>query len=206
MLTPFGTIAQSTLVLNSKVGSATRQRGRNCRRPIPGFTGTVKQALRPFPQYTRSEPSKARATTADTPLITPAMIRFEKRYTAWTDVPDLLCIFEDPDRRRQLLGQQRQPLLANGCCLAADQYNRRLEKSIGQFDVTHNFKIGFVYELPFGKGRQYLTHGPAAWVLGNWGVNGVLTYASGQPVGITSTYVLPLYAIRRPQHSVHHFL
>ena len=46
-----------------------------------------------------------------------------------------------------------------GCCLAADQYNRRLEKSIGEFDVTHNFKIGFVYDLPFGKGRQYLTHG-----------------------------------------------
>ena len=43
---------------------------------------------------------------------------------------------------------------ANGCCLAADQYNRRLEKSIGQFDVTHNFKSGFVYDLPFGKGRQ----------------------------------------------------
>ena len=25
---------------------------------------------------------------------------------------------------------------------AADQYNRGLEKSIGQFDVTHNFKFG----------------------------------------------------------------
>ncbi len=43
-----------------------------------------------------------------------------------------------------------------GCCLAADQYNRRLEKSIGQFDVTHDFKAGFVYDLPFGKGRQFL--------------------------------------------------
>src|SRR5258708_12958696 len=36
--------------------------------------------------------------------------------------------------------------------------------------------------------------GPAAWILGNWGINGVLTYGSGQPVGITSSYVLPLYA------------
>ena len=48
--------------------------------------------------------------------------------------------------------------------------------------------------MPFGKGRAYLTHGPAAWILGNWGVNGVLTYASGQPYAVTSSYVLPLYA------------
>jgi hypothetical protein len=38
---------------------------------------------------------------------------------------------------------------------AADQFNRRLEKSIGQFDVTHNFKLGGVYDLPFGKGKQF---------------------------------------------------
>ncbi len=87
----------------------------------------------------------------------------------------------------------RRQAQANGCCLAADQYNRRLEKSIGQYDVTHNFKVGFVYDLPFGKGRQYLTHGAASWILGNWGVNGVLTYSSGLPVGITSQYILPLY-------------
>jgi len=29
--------------------------------------------------------------------------------------------------------------------------------------------------------------------LGNWGVNGVLIYSSGLPVGITSSYILPLY-------------
>jgi len=48
--------------------------------------------------------------------------------------------------------------------------------------------------LPFGKGRQYLTHGVGASILGNWGVNGVLTYSSGTPVGVTSTYTLPLSA------------
>ncbi|MFZ0590793.1 MAG: carboxypeptidase regulatory-like domain-containing protein, partial [Bryobacteraceae bacterium] len=55
------------------------------------------------------------------------------------------------------------------------------------------FKAALVYDLPFGKGRQYMTHGPAAWILGNWGINGVLTYASGLPIGVTSSYVLPLY-------------
>jgi hypothetical protein len=36
-------------------------------------------------------------------------------------------------------------------------------------------------------------HGIGSWILGNWGVNGILIYASGQPVAITSSYVLPLY-------------
>jgi hypothetical protein len=31
---------------------------------------------------------------------------------------------------------------------AADHYTRRLEKSIGQYDQTHAFKINYVYELP----------------------------------------------------------
>ena len=51
MLTEFGTIQQSTAVLNSQVGSAlANQYGIVA--PYPGFKGTVKQALRPFPQYT----------------------------------------------------------------------------------------------------------------------------------------------------------
>ena len=50
-----------------------------------------------------------------------------------------------------------------------------------------------LWRLPFGKGRQFLHSGVAAWVLGNWGVNGVLTYSSGLPVGISSSYTLPIY-------------
>ena len=40
-----------------------------------------------------------------------------------------------------------------GVQYAADFFNRGLEKSIGQFDVTHDFKFAAVYDLPFGKGQ-----------------------------------------------------
>ncbi|MGH9665650.1 MAG: TonB-dependent receptor, partial [Bryobacteraceae bacterium] len=63
----------------------------------------------------------------------------------------------------------------------------------GQYDQTHNFKIGFTYDTPFGRGQTYLTHGPGAWILGNWRFAGVLTYGNGLPVSLTSSYVLPLY-------------
>ena len=34
-----------------------------------------------------------------------------------------------------------------------DQLQPRLEKSIGAYDQTHNVKLTYVYELPFGKGK-----------------------------------------------------
>jgi len=55
-LTAFGTIAQSTAVLNSKIGSDTANAA-GIFAPYPNFVtqwkgnATVKQALRPFPQY-----------------------------------------------------------------------------------------------------------------------------------------------------------
>ena len=68
---------------------------------------------------------------------------------------------------------------------AADQYNRRLEKSIGAYDVTHNFKIGLTYELPFGPGKKYLTSGPASWIAGGWRIATIHIYSSGRPVPIS---------------------
>ena len=35
--------------------------------------------------------------------------------------------------------------------------------------------------------------GPPRGFSADWGINGVLTYASGLPIALTSSYVLPLY-------------
>src|SRR5262249_56164511 len=61
-----------------------------------------------------------------------------------------------------------------------DAYNLRLEKSIAGFDQTHNVKLTYVYELPFGKGKPYLSSkGVASAVLGGWRVAGIHSYVSG---------------------------
>ena len=51
------------------------------------------------------------------------------------------------------------------------------------FDRRHFFVQSYVYELPFGKGKQHLQSGPASWILGGWQLNGILTIASGAPLG-----------------------
>lgn len=64
---------------------------------------------------------------------------------------------------------------------AMDHYNRSLEKSIGQYDQTHNLKASYVWEMPFGRGRRWLTKGVGAGVLGDWRFSGVHLAQSGTP-------------------------
>ena len=73
-----------------------------------------------------------------------------------------------------------------------DPYNRRLEKSIGQYDLTHNLKFSSVWDVPVGKGKQFLNMGgPVNWVLGGWRISGIAIYSSGTPLGLGTTNSIP---------------
>ncbi len=169
LLTAFGNIAQSTAVLSSQVGS-TLANQYGIAPPYPGFKGTVKQALRPYPQYTLVDTYGGQGDHSGHSTYHSALVRFEKRYGNGLTFQTSYVfskLLTDADSYWGNAIPTNASGGGGGCCLAADQYNRRLEKSIGQFDVTHDFKAGFVYDLPFGKGRQFLTHGAGAWILGN---------------------------------------
>ena len=49
------------------------------------------------------------------------------------------------------------------------------------FDVRHRFGAVSLYELPFGRGRAYLTEGPFSHILGGWRVSGLASTRSGRP-------------------------
>src|SRR5438105_4429383 len=76
---------------------------------------------------------------------------------------------------------------------AMDPYNRRLEKSIGQFDVTHNLKFSAVWELPVGRGKLINLRGPANYLIGGWRISGIATYASGLPNALATSNTVPLF-------------
>ncbi len=44
---------------------------------------------------------------------------------------------------------------------------------------THTFTQSYMYQLPFGKGHQLASSGPAAFILGGWEVQGILSLMSG---------------------------
>jgi Carboxypeptidase regulatory-like domain/TonB dependent receptor len=59
-------------------------------------------------------------------------------------------------------------------------FNPSLAYGICGFDTPQEFNVSGVYNLPFGKGQQWLTHGPLAWMLGNWDAAFSFLARSGQ--------------------------
>jgi hypothetical protein len=71
---------------------------------------------------------------------------------------------------------------------ALDFYiNIRRNYARADFDRTFNFNQSYVYSLPFGKGKRWLSSGPASWVLGNWQLSGILTLMSGFPFTVSAS-------------------
>jgi hypothetical protein len=55
------------------------------------------------------------------------------------------------------------------------------------WDRTLTYVQSYVYQLPAGKGKRWLNGGPAAWVLGNWQISGVLNLMTGTPFYISAS-------------------
>ena len=64
--------------------------------------------------------------------------------------------------------------------------NRNLDRGIEANSAPHRFTIGYNYELPFGKGRRWLTGNVVSQVLGGWEINGITTLQSGFPLVFSS--------------------
>ncbi|HXB73949.1 MAG TPA: TonB-dependent receptor [Candidatus Acidoferrales bacterium] len=64
-----------------------------------------------------------------------------------------------------------------------------LDKQLAGFDRTHTFQLYYVYQLPFGKGHEFLNHGPASWIAGGWELTSTISRYSGLPftVGTSSS-------------------
>ena len=61
-----------------------------------------------------------------------------------------------------------------------------LNKSLSDFDRTHNLNISNIVELPFGPGHRWLQHGVLSQIVGGWQVNSILSFYSGTPFSVTA--------------------
>ncbi len=61
-----------------------------------------------------------------------------------------------------------------------------LNRSVSGFDRTHNFQLSEVYELPFGKGKPFASHGLVAAIAGGWQFNGILSAYTGVPFSVSA--------------------
>ncbi|PWT90886.1 MAG: hypothetical protein C5B55_09045 [Blastocatellia bacterium] len=88
-----------------------------------------------------------------------------------------------------------------------DLFNPSIRKGIAPFNITHGLKMNFIYEMPFGQGKTWLSgvHGWKEKLVGGWGVNGNVRIQSGNPfslgnvqlVGMTKKELQDAVGIRR---------
>jgi len=89
--------------------------------------------------------------------------------------------------------------LVNGYASNADLFDQpatlrdfHLRKSFAPFDVTQAFKTNFIYELPFGRGKMFMSdaHGLVNGLLGDWTFNGNVRIQSGSPFSLGNVQVV----------------
>ena len=59
-------------------------------------------------------------------------------------------------------------------------------RAVAGYDRQHVLQMGWVYELPMGKGKAIATSGAANAILGGWSVNGVMSNYTGTPFTVSA--------------------
>lgn len=187
---------QATNLLNAKITSA-QAKAAGIPVPYPNFTNpavqrtqSVAQALRPYPQYLTVDTSQSGGDKSGHSDYHALVLKLNRRFSSG-------LMFQWSYAFSKILTDS-DTYYANGG-FAEDQGNRQLEKSIGRYDQTHVLKLNTLYELPFGKGKRWLTHGFANYVLGGWRVGAIQVYSSGYPIGVTRNAPLAIFnGLNRP--------
>ncbi|MFZ2024387.1 MAG: TonB-dependent receptor [Terracidiphilus sp.] len=155
--------------------------------PYAGFSGSVSQALRPFPQYGTVTVDSA---TMDDPFGDYTYDALQAQVTKRTSAG--LTVLASYSWSKNITNADSEyPTEAawegNGTSGALNTYNLKAEKALSSFDIPQRVVLAWTYDLPFGKGKQFANQGGAVNVLaGGWKIAAVQKYQSGTPLSVTS--------------------
>ncbi len=141
--------------------------------PFPGFdtTNTVSQALRKYPQFYGVEEQFPYNSNSNYHSLQVTVTRH------LTNNLGFLAAYS----WSKALGY----VDANGpgayYATVQDYYNRKLERSVTEFNYPQNFKLTWVYDLPVGKGKRFDLHW-ANYIVGGWKLAAIHNYLSGAPI------------------------
>ncbi len=153
--------------------------------PYTGFSGTLGQSLRPFPQYDNIYSdggienlghSSYHALTAKLERRFSNGLNLLAAYT-WsksiTDADSTLPSFS---------------AFNGGAGSLQNPYNLKSEKAVSFQDVPQNFVVSYIYELPIGKNKPFLNKNKIVTaIVSNFQVGGIDRYVSGTPTAFSCT-------------------
>jgi hypothetical protein len=142
-----------------------------------GFNGSVAQALKPYPQYSN------------------IVSKLEDRGASWYNAMNLKL-----DRRfsrglqfgfsytwSKLITTAGDDLFGNSPLNSVLQnpFDTRSIRALSPSNAPHVVAINYIYELPMGKGKQFLNNNDILdKIVGGWQVGGIHRYTSGTPVSV----------------------
>ena len=157
--------------------------------PYAGFTGSVAQALRAFPQFTNVD-DVYQPTGYN--FYNSLQMRVQKRHASGVS---FLAAYTLAKNIGFPGGDIFGDVGGGGGARGIDTFNRKLEKSIVPSDQTHVFITSWSYDLPFGRGKKFLSGSSrlADAVIGGWAFNAIQTYRSGTTIAVGGGPALPLF-------------
>ena len=143
--------------------------------PYAGFTRSVSQALRPYPQYLNIGNN---ANPNGNSTYHALQAKVEKRFSKG------LTFLGTYTWARSISDNNVQ---AGGGPAGQTTYNRRLEKALSTDDVPQILNLSALYELPFHR------RGALGKIVNGWTLTAIHQYSSGKPIVLTANNTLPLF-------------
>lgn len=147
--------------------------------PYPGFTGTVAQALRPYPQYlTLSSIGAKRGMNS----YNAGLVSYRQRLGYGLMINASYTWSKN-------LGYSSPSYDGSGPVdnVLQNAYDPQAERALLPQDVKQALVFNYVYEIPLGKGHRFLNQGVGNAVFGGWKVSGVHRYQSGTPLSLLAS-------------------
>ena len=141
-----------------------------------GSSATVLQALLPYPQFASIFNNFDENGSS---LYNALQVQVEKRYTSGLS----FLVAYNFSKMQSNTGSG----FTSFASASLNKNNQAAEWSVDGNDQPQMLNIAATYELPFGKGRRYMTNANAVVnaIAGGWQISPLLTYASGTPLQIS---------------------
>lgn len=140
---------------------------------------TLSQSLRPYPQYSGID-AHAGANNDGHLTFHALELSFDHRFSHG------LYVIANYTFAKTINNADNENSDNGDSATVQNPFNRKLDKAISDQDTKHNIHLAYVYELPIGRSKPFLSRMPTVVnaFFGNWRVSLIHTYVSGQPLQI----------------------
>jgi hypothetical protein len=79
-----------------------------------------------------------------------------------------------------------------------NSYDLEASWALASYDINHRFVISYLYELPVGRNRRFLSQASPLVnaIIGGWQFNGITTLQAGTPLSITANNTAGIFGAR----------